>query len=236
MKETNEYNKFYLNEDRRGEPKEYYKFLLEKSSDELNHKHDADILDIGCATGEFIYFLKDKYPLAKYTGMDVLDELLENAKVNVPGANFISADIMDITTLPGKKYDVIFMSGVVYLFDTYETWVNNVLHLLKPGGAAYIFGAFNPEPLDMQISVTPASENLKCRGKINIFSVTTIRNYLEGAGVPHEFMNWSISIPLEKKEGDPMRSWTIKDEEGNYLIVNGLQLINTFYLLKIRNR
>ena len=56
------------------------------------------ILDIGCATGDFLYYLKGLYPDGEFTGIDVMPELLEQARSEVPSVKFSTGNICGLHT------------------------------------------------------------------------------------------------------------------------------------------
>jgi len=49
--------KVYLSEERYENPKEYFKVVTSMFSDSLGDGNDRRLLDVGCATGEYIYWL-----------------------------------------------------------------------------------------------------------------------------------------------------------------------------------
>ena len=61
--EKRTHDNFYLNE--KEKVKDYYKFILSNVRHNLNNK---DIIDIGCATGDFLSFLNKKFPSSKLHG------------------------------------------------------------------------------------------------------------------------------------------------------------------------
>jgi ubiquinone/menaquinone biosynthesis C-methylase UbiE len=67
----------YLHEDRYETPKEYFKFI---DTFFACQAHTESVLDVGCATGEFLYFLRKKYASLRCHGIDIVPELLAKAK------------------------------------------------------------------------------------------------------------------------------------------------------------
>ena len=83
-----DHDKFYLNEDRKLNTKEYFKFIVNHSSEFINYvPHNLSILDIGCATGDFVFYLSKTFPQAKLVGIDVMQDLLERAKNEITISN-----------------------------------------------------------------------------------------------------------------------------------------------------
>ena len=61
MKTVRTHDKIYLFESRHNKPKEYFKFIEKKAFGEKKYFNNKEIIcDFGCATGEFLSFLKKK--------------------------------------------------------------------------------------------------------------------------------------------------------------------------------
>ena len=61
IKKKRSHDDFYLNE--KFIIKEYYKFIIKRLNKNLNGKK---VLDIGCATGDFLKFINIKFPKSKF--------------------------------------------------------------------------------------------------------------------------------------------------------------------------
>lgn len=82
-----------------------FQYLLE-----IVDKKDLEgkkILDFGCGTGHLATYLKEQNIDVEYTGIDIVTELLECAKVKHPEFSFYNVD-----ECPEEKYDYIIISGV----------------------------------------------------------------------------------------------------------------------------
>ncbi|MBS3821641.1 MAG: methyltransferase domain-containing protein [Planctomycetes bacterium] len=75
------------------------------------------LLDIGCGLGCLATFLKDHDVAVDYTGVDLLPEMLERAKVAYPSGRFVCGDIFDAeySPLAGETFDVVYASGIMNL-------------------------------------------------------------------------------------------------------------------------
>lgn len=229
------HDKLYLKENRKDNPKEYFKFIINNSKGYLDKLNKPDILDIGCATGDFLYYFDSLYPDANKFGMDVMDELLDKAKDEVEGVFFFKGNIEDEGSLIDKKFDAIFMNGVHSIFDDIEPVLNNILTMSKPGGRIYIFGIFNPIPFDVILRTRRANDVGAWETGWNIFAMETISSYLDKLKVDHKFTEFKIGIDIPENPDDPLRSWTINMDNNEKIVINGLQLIHRFYLLEITN-
>ncbi len=237
------HDKLYLKEDYKNNPKEYFKFVkreIEKDFLTGGKKEYCNfkMLDVGCETGSFLTFIRRRYPEADLWGMDIMPELLEqlNAGQKNEEKPFhpLLANIADDATLPDEKFDLISMLGVISIFDDFRPVFTNLLRMLEENGRAYIFGIFNPENLDILIKSRPSGEKEdKWETGWNTFSIASIREYCKEMDVRCEFLPFELGIDIPKHADDPLRSWTLDMMDGKKLIVNGLQLVHHFYLLKI---
>lgn len=225
------HDEFYLTVDRRAQPKEYFKFVSDQLSICVGELGDAAVLDIGCATGEFLHYLKACYPSANLSGIDVVPSLLERARRVVPQAKFHEADISSKSFVAPNQFDVVFMLGVHSIFDDLY-WLDNAMSLVKPGGHFMCFGIFNPFDIDVFVKARKKGSDTLESGW-NIVSQATVLDHLRTIGFEGAFTPWKISIPIPVTEADPFRSWTVLQADGTYETRNGLQLIHTFQLLHV---
>ena len=240
------HDKLYLKEDYKNNPKEYFKFVKnEIKKDFLGEGLRAGcdnfkLLDVGCETGSFLTFIRRHYPSAELWGMDIMPELLE--KLNAGQENEekpfhpLLGNIADETTLPDENFDIISMLGVISIFDDFRPVLRNLKKMLSEDGRIYIFGIFNPENLDVLIKSRPSCmKEDKWETGWNTFSITSVYEYCKEIDVHCEFLPFELGIDISKHADDPLRSWTVNMKDGKKMIVNGLQLVHHFYLLKIWN-
>lgn len=76
MKVERTHDYLYLNEDYKERPKEYFKFIEREISKDFNAE-SFKMIDIGCETGSFLFFLRNAYQNAELIGIDILPELLK---------------------------------------------------------------------------------------------------------------------------------------------------------------
>jgi SAM-dependent methyltransferase len=233
MQSHRDHDRFYLRENRKREPKEAFKFIHEQSKGHLAALTAPKILDIGCATGDFLFYLSTMYPQADLTGLDVMPELIERAKQEVPNARFMLGDVMSRATLPEGTFDAIYLNGVHSIFDEYEPWLDNILEKLQPDGRAYVFGIFNHDDVDVLVKVRPSGEDGAWQPGWNVISKKSIALYLEKRGASHHFVDWSLPIDIAKNASDPLRSWTFLLQDGSRGVVNGTCVLHTFSLLEM---
>lgn len=95
------------------------------------------VLDIGAGTGLFSSFLKQKYPDAQVTAIDLSEKMLEIAKERFHEEINMEYIVADYTTYPfEKKFDVIISSlSIHHLTDEEkQTLYQNIYKWLNPNG------------------------------------------------------------------------------------------------------
>lgn len=227
---------FYLNENRYEDPKELFVTIGRLIAGLKDHKV---IADVGCAAGEFAFYLRKIFPDDTITGYDILPELILKAQNKVPDVIFKVGSILDSALIAENSCDVLTCTGVIPIFDSFEPVLSNLLRWARPGGRIYVHGLFNPYPVDVIVKYNKSEDYGKgiLEAGWNIFSKESISSWLAGRSdvsdvIWHDFR---ISIDLKKQE-DIIRSWTIKDENKDRIITNGLSFIQPHAVLEIEKR
>lgn len=96
----------YLKENRYKKPKEIFIKLAELAAPSISN--DSLVVDLGCAAGEFLYYLKSRFENAKLIGADLLPELIEKAEKNVNGVSFRTGSVLDQKLFVKESLDVSF--------------------------------------------------------------------------------------------------------------------------------
>ncbi len=76
---------------------------------------DRRLLDVGCGLGDLWDFLKGRNIPVDYTGVDIVEKMVYAARQMYPGARFECTDVFAPDSLPGRRFDVVFCSGVFNL-------------------------------------------------------------------------------------------------------------------------
>ena len=69
------------------------------------------ILDLGCGLGCLYGFLKGRGWEGEYTGIDILDIMVKDARRRFPGVAFEKRDVLE--NPPVRKWDYVFINGVL---------------------------------------------------------------------------------------------------------------------------
>lgn len=221
---------FYATEDRRNDPKENFKMI----SHILKGENGGDwnsLCDIGCASGDFLYYIREQHGKEKtLVGVDSFDELLHVAKNRVPDCSFLKGDILSGEGLPTERFDIVCMLGVLSLFDDFRLPFENLLKLAAPGGNVLVFSPFNSHGcrVEHRYSVKGGESE-----RWMVFSQEEIGAWLQEKGYRYEFIPFHLTINLDPDPNNPLRSYTVALADGSNGIVDGIGLWHEQYLLKI---
>ena len=88
---------------------------------------DRSILDVGCGFGDFKRHLISKYKRIDYTGIDLSDNMIDQAKQLDPNIRVRRENIMEMQR--GETYDYVIANGIFYLLD--ENQENRMKEIVK---------------------------------------------------------------------------------------------------------
>ncbi|WP_233588633.1 class I SAM-dependent methyltransferase [Legionella sp. km535] len=225
----------YITEGWSKNPKEIFKFIDFHLAQE-QRSSTSSLLDVGCATGEFLYYLSSRYPDYRFTGIDVFDDLITQCKTLQPEKEFIKASILDLPEQLKGMFDVITVVGVMSIFDESElsSFFNSLFAACRPGASIYILSPLNEYGVDCEIKHRKRTQGVKGNWEKgwNVFSKETIAELIENRCTHWSFHPFRINFDIDPKE-DPVRTWTLKTENNVRQLTNGLKLLVDHYLLKI---
>ena len=212
--------------------KQHEKELLKKIKNDYP-VFKGNYLDIGCSNGNFIKEIYKDYPDAQYIGIDISEDLIEMAKNNLTNINNISFFVQDfIHYQPGSKFDIIVASGVLSIFENFETFLDKCLSWLSISGRLYIFGRFNSRNIDTIVRFRNNYRGGDWESGLTSFSVHTISNYLDRKGFKYSFNRFKLDVEL-KEANDPIRTYTIRTADESLLVVNGANIVAEHYFLTV---
>ena len=211
-------NAIYLNEDRFVEPKESFKQIAEI----LDLKNARGTLaDIGCATGEFLYYVRTLNAEIGLTGVDYSEALVEHGNVR-GAAHGIKILCGDANALPLEDHscDIVTTIGVTSIFDDFRPSFKEMIRVAKSGGRCLNHMAVNEDAMDVIIRYVKPDGSLESGW--NRFSLDSIKKFLdENVDVEsYDLIKHKMPFDLARQD-DPMRSWT-REINGERVLWNGL--------------
>lgn len=121
------------------------------------------VLDFGCGIGSSAPHLREAFPDAEITGVDVSEKSLSVARQRFPGAaNFVAYDPSGAPPAPADGYDLIFSACVFHHIEHAEHVgiFRKLRERLAPGGVMTIFEHNPVNPVSRYIVATcPFDEN-----------------------------------------------------------------------------
>ncbi|MFW0778159.1 MAG: class I SAM-dependent methyltransferase [Rickettsiales bacterium] len=209
--------------------KQIYSFLDLDNADE-----STSLCDVGCAIGEFLYFVQQNKPKMELSGCDVSEPMLERAGGILPSAKFFKAPIDEPGSLKENSYDIVTMSGVIAILDDPEVALNNCINATKAGGRVLVFSSFNPHPIDVVIRYKRSDqENSPWESGWNIHSKYTAEKVIKNHPKVKRFEWKDFTMPFAiPPKDDPMRCWTTQVGDKEHFQINGAaQLLDMKMLL-----
>ena len=147
-------------------PTLYLKFHAERtqpSIDLVNRirlSEPEKIIDLGCGPGNSTEILFSRWPKAKVTGLDSSEKMIEKARLDFPGYEWIQADASNYK--PGMHYDLVFSNAVLQWIPAHFTLLPKIFSWLKPAGLLAVqVPANNESPLHLALLQVAKSRRWK---------------------------------------------------------------------------
>ena len=149
------------------DPALYLKFHSERTQPSIDLvgrielENPSDIIDLGCGPGNSTRILYNRWPNAIISGLDSSASMIEKAKDDFPGIDWILADAAHFK--PGKKYDLIFSNAALQWIHGHDTLLPKLLGWLKPGGILAVQVPANSES-KLHLAMIKVSKSEKWKG------------------------------------------------------------------------
>jgi SAM-dependent methyltransferase len=228
-------HRHYLREGWAREPKASFRRLAELLVTEPVAEFHR-LLDVGCATGELVGYLKSQFPAARFTGVDLFPELVDAAAEQLPDETFRQGSVLDLSAEFDGAFDVVTAMGCMSIFDEndLERFWDNLLRVVRPGGRVVVLAPLNEFGCDVVVRHRKRIEG----GPVgawesgwNTYSFDTITELLARRGKTCTFERFAPELELARR-ADPVRTWTLHTAEGRHF-TNGLKLIVDHYFISV---
>ena len=108
--------------------------LITKITNNLGAKSPRSILELGCGSGRLTKKLRQEFPQAKITAIDIAPEMISQAMAACSSVNYITADAEKHINLLEGKFDLIVSNATIQWFENPEITLQKAQNLLKEGG------------------------------------------------------------------------------------------------------
>lgn len=212
-------------EDYYKEPKEIFKFVKKYIDIYLKKDIDISLLDVGCAKGEFLYYMKNNaHNIKSMDGVDLLPVLIDAAKSfeGLKGVDFFceSAGAYKLE----KKYNVVTMLGLISAMTNIDDVFTASSKHQNSGDLLFILSRFNNHNVDVYHKFSNSYKGNDFKMTVS-YSKETVNNLLNQNGYSLlDDVRFNLPFDIEEGTKDPIRSWTVKTDSGRRF-KNGLGLI-----------
>ncbi|HRT39875.1 MAG TPA: class I SAM-dependent methyltransferase [Candidatus Woesebacteria bacterium] len=103
----------------------------------LDIKGKMSVLEIGCGRGFYLKILRDLYPTAVITGIDINPLYIHQVKHNIKNVNVFQADAKTLP-LADNSFDWIIATEILEHIDNDQKALKEMYRVLKPKGKAII--------------------------------------------------------------------------------------------------
>lgn len=138
---------------------QYAKFIKERTlpsidlANKINLENPREIIDIGCGPGNSTRVLKDRFPDAHIVGADYSQNMIDKAKSQNDGIDFMLFDANNDFPLLNKKFDVVFSNACIQWIPNHRELIKNMMGVLNDGGVLAVQTPMNyKEPIHRIIS------------------------------------------------------------------------------------
>ena len=92
------------------------------------------IVDLGCGPGNSATVLAERWPNADIAGVDNSSAMIDVARREQAGRNWIASDIWDWTRTEQTRFDLVFSNAALHWVRDQEGAITAIARALKPGG------------------------------------------------------------------------------------------------------
>lgn len=200
------------------DPQQYGRFADHRSRPffdligRINIAMPAQIIDLGCGSGELTKTLAHRWPDAKVTGIDSSAAMLAAADQHaiVDRLSFAQGDLVEFT--PGPRFDVVVSNAAYQWVDNHERMLAKIASDLPPGGwlAIQVPGNFDApshrtiRALVAQPRWQAATDNLQLRAD-PVLDAAGYGDLFAAAGL--EVDTWETAYNQVLSGADPVLEW-----------------------------
>ena len=225
-------NAFYLSEDRRNSVKQSFKAVTELFEQKL--KGETTICDIGCATGDYLWYLKNGLNIdaTRLCGGDISEEFLRIGGERMSDIKFVRYDMR--TPWTGQQYDIVTCFGTLYLFEDAESVLGNLLDIVKESGRLYVFGHFNNYGYKVKYEYSNFVDGNRTVFCDYAHSIEEIGLYIKNRSLEYSFYPFDMKTSIHQRIEQPLRVWTERLADNRLLQIDGLDRVKNQFILEIK--
>lgn len=199
--------------------KDYYQSIYSL----LTKNGVSTLLDIGTASGDFLYFLPDK---VSALGIDSSQELINEANMSrsKPNLEFHVANFENFST--ERYFEAITILGTLV---TVEDWYRFLVKCLKMRPKLLVIhDVFNPDPIDIKLGFKNSTSNTEFNFGYNVLSINSLVDFFERNMMDYTITEFQLDTELFKDLANPMHNYHA-NFNGQRVLTNGTRLALSMY-------
>jgi 2-polyprenyl-3-methyl-5-hydroxy-6-metoxy-1,4-benzoquinol methylase len=200
--------------------KDYYEVIYKI----LSKNRIRRILDVGTASGDFLYFLPDQISAL---GLDSSPELIDEANKSRKKSN-LEFQVAEFQTFScNEHFDAITILGTLVTIQDWQQVVAKCIQL-RPK-LILIHDCFNPNPIDIKLGFKNSkSSNQEFNFGYNVLSIDSLNEFFKSYQVNLEISEFHMETELFKDPKNPMHNYHA-DFNGEKVLTNGSGLVLRMY-------
>ena len=225
----------YSKSTRYSSPKEEHKFFEQTLRKRVSIDAPLNVVDVGCANGELLYLLKQKYPHWKLSGIDITPEFIEVGR-NFDGLAGVDLAVTDLFE-EVRTFDLVLCDGTLQIFPDVEPPLKQLVKLCRPGGHIFATGRFNRFDIEVRLQYCDNSNDQAWgiwRADWNQHSQKSIFRLLESEVEAMEFIEVRMDKDLPLNPEMPINIFSFRDADGKNILTNGVNLILNKTMLVVK--
>ena len=223
---------------RNNEPEmtKFLKVLLKKRFQEAD---PLDVLEVGCGNGNTLFHLRKDFPVWKYSGFDVVQDLItqgqelfhdQDLNLFVADAELEQPDLLN-------KFDLVLVWRMLQGLQDWQKSLQSCSSFVRKGGCMLISTLVNEDDVYLDCVMTEHTATGSVRDvPIKIFSLRQMREELAKLGLEIEHMDsFQMPIAIDPPENG-LNTYTVKMQDQSNMQLAGGLLVDHWKLIFARAR
>ena len=192
----------------------------------INKRGVPKILDACCGIGHLSIHMHEKFPNAKFLGIDETSYLIKEAQKLSMDAENVQFKVADIYSLPKKykkEFDISICWKTLTWFPCYEDALRALFAVTKKH--IFISSLFYEGDIDFHIEVREHTKERGAKGVSshhNIYSLPRFKRFVQSLGAKRmRIADFDIGIDLPRKDLNRMGTYTLSLKNGKRMQMSG---------------
>ncbi|MGD2179786.1 class I SAM-dependent methyltransferase [Lusitaniella coriacea] len=195
------------------------------------------LLDIGCGNGNTMYHLNSHFSHWNYTGIDVVQQLVEEGNRLFAELNNIELRVGDAYTSDrefSQPFDIVLLWRVLSGLEDWQRAIASAHKTTRKGGHLIIATLLNENNVDIAMTRRDYSAPGEIKeAPLRIFSLPKFKEFCKSLGIQDFFIQpFEMPIHLPRPEKG-LSTFTVQLEDERYLQISGGALIDHWKIIHI---